>query len=133
MKTSDIRDEDFLDSVDLICRISNTFAWNEILIQIFQTSWPEVNEKLIRSKARNLIRRGYLDGCGCREKGCVGSYRVIKRIINWNSLANALPSQRFQNQVVRFETNDVVYMGEVTPFNKAGYNNLGEKIVEDGN
>lgn len=131
MKTSDIKDEDFLDAVDLVCRISNTYAWNEILVSILQTGWPETNEKLVRSKARKLIRRGFLEGCGCRERGCVGSYRVVKKIINWETWANALPSQLLQNQKVRFETNDVVYMGEVTPFHKKGYNNLGRKINEN--
>lgn len=41
-------------------------------------AWPErdeMPEKVIRAKARKLIRRGVLDGCAC---GCRGDFEVVQ-------------------------------------------------------
>lgn len=70
MKTSDISDEVFLSAVDESDRRS-------IVEDILRLTYPDINQKLVLSKARKLIRSGRMDGCYC---GCSGYWTRRRQV-----------------------------------------------------
>jgi hypothetical protein len=91
MKAADISDEAFLDAI----RVVHRDRWGSKAIWIGASIWDvaavldghpawigerpatdgsvQVPEKVVRAKAKRLIKRGLIDGCAC---GCRGDFRI---------------------------------------------------------
>ena len=72
MKTSDILDETFLSEVYRVNMHGTTFNRPATVWDLEEALG--LPNKLVRSKARSLIRRGRLEGCPC---GCRGDFVVV--------------------------------------------------------
>jgi len=70
MQAKDIPDVVFLDIVEDINCLEYRWAqrWD------IEEKMPDVPPKVILAKARNLIKRNLMSGCGC---GCRGDFEVV--------------------------------------------------------
>ena len=101
MKCADISDEAFLDAIRTVHRV----RWNDNPQWIGASIWdigavlgghpewcgqPEATqdelavfpEKVVRAKAKRLIKRGLIDGCAC---GCRGDFEIMSEHIAANA------------------------------------------------
>ena len=88
MKAADIDTDEFLDTVERLgdewaAENSGSIRWTSIWALC--RAFPIYPEKVILAKARGLLKRGYLDGCGC---GCRGDFSVYE---NYGMGPNKLP------------------------------------------
>jgi hypothetical protein len=72
MKASDVADSVFLGVVEDVRRHDRrwTLCWD------LEAALPGIPPKVLRAKARALIRRGLLTGCTC---GCRGDYELTAK------------------------------------------------------
>lgn len=79
MQAKDVPDNDFLRAV-LTAQLEHQREWNTGTHLPWAFAWqigelfPDVPAKVIRAKAKTLIRRGLMDGCTC---GCRGDYELL--------------------------------------------------------
>lgn len=79
MQAKDIPDATFLEAVR---KLQSVWRWNPFLGRAITgpaSVWDLANtlqasDKVVRAKARRLIRRGLLDGCPC---GCRGDFTTL--------------------------------------------------------
>lgn len=101
MQTKDIDTIDFLNAINIISEIKGgdysrgkqrwVMRWE--LETFLNFKYPEVNWKLTLSKARNLMKKGLLEGCDC---GCRGDFYLTpagyEKVTVW-VLYNSRPPQ----------------------------------------
>lgn len=70
MQAKDIPDADFL---NFIATKGATRPANWVHIWHVEERWPDVPPKVLLAKARQLLKRGLIGGCGC---GCRGDFHI---------------------------------------------------------
>ena len=70
MKASDIDTDEFLNFIRTK-GADNPAGW--VQQWDLQERWPDVPPKVLLAKARGLLKRGRLGGCGC---GCRGDFHI---------------------------------------------------------
>lgn len=69
MKASDISDDEFLAAMDAV-----TLPHGVAILWTIQDHMPEYPPKVVHAKAKSLLRRKVIDGCGC---GCRGDFQRL--------------------------------------------------------
>ena len=85
-KASDISDAEMLDAIRAVRGRHRVAQWaTRWDVEEHLSHWPS---KVVQAKARSMIRRKLIDGCGC---GCRGDYEILdpwdRFIVQWSEIA----------------------------------------------